>query len=122
MRNLKELSGRLFRRLKKSLTRGVVLLQTLIMAVILAMIGAMTLKWTLGRHALVSQGYKSTVARAETDYCQAYAWAQLGTAVGAVGTGVPQPCPPLQIDPVYWFETVGSAGSPTRMEIKTDDY
>ena len=51
--------------------KGVILLQTLVMVVILAMIGIMTLKWVLGRHIVTTKVSKSVNCRALADACLA---------------------------------------------------
>lgn len=50
---------------------GVILLQTLIMVLILAMIGVMTLKWVLGRYLITTRVSKSINCKALADACLA---------------------------------------------------
>ena len=42
--------------------KGVILLQTLVMSVILSMIAVMLLKWVLGRYMLAARAFRSTKA------------------------------------------------------------
>jgi hypothetical protein len=41
--------------------KGVILLQTLVMSVVLSMIAVMVLKWVLGRYMLTARSYRSAV-------------------------------------------------------------
>lgn len=50
---------------------GVILLQTLIMVLILALIGVMTLKWGLGRYLITTRVSKSINCKALADACLA---------------------------------------------------
>lgn len=43
--------------------RGMVLLQTLVISVILSMIAVMVLKWVLSRYMFAARNYRSTVAK-----------------------------------------------------------
>lgn len=49
--------------------RGVILLQTLVMSVILSMIAVMVLKWVLARYMLTARNYRATAAKVRTDGC-----------------------------------------------------
>lgn len=63
--------------------KGSMLLQTLVMAVIMAMIGVMILKWILMRYTLASRFYKSTVSKARVEGCLFYKvsnWGAWGTS------------------------------------------
>lgn len=51
---------------KRTFRRGVVLLQTLVISVILSMVSVMVLKWVLGRYMLAARNYRSTVSKAHT--------------------------------------------------------
>jgi hypothetical protein len=46
--------------------RGVVLLQTLVMSVILSMIAVMVMKWVLARYILAARNYRATEAKAHS--------------------------------------------------------
>lgn len=66
--------------------KGVILLQTMVMVLILAMIGVMTLKWVLGRHTIVTRVSKSINCRALADACLAQKIAQWGGVDPANGS------------------------------------
>ena len=73
---------------KKTLlnNRGVMLLQTIIMAIILSLLSVMTLKWILGRYSIVNKLEKSAEAKAAIEGCIALktqAW---------MDTGLPPAC------------------------------
>lgn len=44
--------------------RGMVLLQTLVISVVLSMISVMVLKWIMGRYIMAARGYRSVTTRA----------------------------------------------------------
>lgn len=46
--------------------KGVVLLQTLVMSVILSMIAVMVMKWVLARYMLAARNYRSSEAKARS--------------------------------------------------------
>lgn len=46
--------------------KGVVLLQTLVMSVILSMIAVMVMKWVLARYLLAARNYRSSEAKARS--------------------------------------------------------
>jgi len=48
--------------------KGTVLLQTLVMSVVLSMIAVMMMKWVLARYMLAARSYRSTVAKAHSQY------------------------------------------------------
>ncbi len=48
---------------KRTLRRGVVLLQTLVISVILSMISVMVLKWVLGRYMMATRSFRSNVSK-----------------------------------------------------------
>lgn len=58
--------------------RGTILLQTTVMAVILATIAVMTLKWTLGRYAVVSNVKRSTEAKGIVEACASQDFSKWG--------------------------------------------
>ena len=49
--------------------KGVILLQTLVMSVVLSMIAVMVLKWVLSRYMLTARNYRATTAKVRTDGC-----------------------------------------------------
>ncbi len=48
--------------------KGVVLLQTLVMSVVLSMVAVMMMKWVLARYMMAARNYRSTVAKAHSQY------------------------------------------------------
>ncbi|MDA8132252.1 MAG: hypothetical protein M0011_12175 [Elusimicrobia bacterium] len=58
--------------------RGMVMLQTLVMSVILSMIAAMVMKWVLSRYVLAARDYRATEAAARikgvTAHKMSYFW------------------------------------------------
>ena len=50
--------------------KGVVLLQTLVMSVVLSMVAVMMMKWVLARYMMAARNYRSTVS---TAHAQGYA-------------------------------------------------
>ncbi len=78
--------SRNIRRRQSLRSRGMILLQTMIMVLILAMIGVMTLKWVLGRYILTTKVSKSINCRALADACLAWKIARWGGVDPANGT------------------------------------
>lgn len=69
--------------------RGVVLLQTLVITVILAMISVMVLKWVMGRYMMAARNYRSvtTRGRAQGYFYDRFSWWNFNT------TGIPANSP-----------------------------
>ena len=54
--------------MKPRFRKGVVLLQTLVMSVLLSMIAVMVMKWVLARYLMAARNYRASEARAHSDY------------------------------------------------------
>lgn len=98
--------------------KGVILLQTLVMSVVLSMIAVMVLKWVLGRYMLAARTYRSSKSASHTE---GYAgritssW-NFGGNPGSSGVS-------MDLQPVNALVPVdaGCPGCPHKIDVSTDE-
>lgn len=71
--------------MKPRFRRGVVLLQTLVLSVVLSMMAVMVMKWVLARYMLAARNYRSNEAVAHSQYVNSLFSAWNFGAVGSSG-------------------------------------
>jgi hypothetical protein len=107
---------------KLRLRRGMVLLQTLVISIILSMIAVMVLKWVLGRYMLAARNYRSSVAKVKTSgYSQAQfsAWNMLPIPTNGSSL-ITEPLTGFQ-QRVCYCTCPGPAGTPKRVVVTSGE-
>lgn len=104
--------------------KGTALLQTLVMSVLLSMVAVMMMKWVLARYMMAARNYRSTVAKAHSQYYvgdrfSTWNFVNYPVSFGSIPTSGSYTIP-ADNKVVGYSRTSMGAGTPMRVTITAD--